>query len=92
MSAAQKEAQKIVSSAEDMAKKNKEEIIAESRSQADKILENAEKKIKEEKNKMLEEVKSEVAELVSLATEKVVGEKIDKEKDREIIEEVIRNQ
>jgi F-type H+-transporting ATPase subunit b len=89
--AARKEAQKIVNSAEDIAKKNKEEIITESRSQADKILEDAEKKIKEEKNKMLEEVKSEMAELVSLAAEKVVGEKINKEKDREIIEEVIRN-
>ncbi|MCD6149493.1 F0F1 ATP synthase subunit B [bacterium] len=86
---ARKEAQKIVDSAEEIAKKNKEEIIIESKSQAEKILSDTEKKIEEEKNKMLGEVKSEMAELVSLATEKVIGEKMDEEKDREIIEQAI---
>ncbi len=87
---ARSEAQKIVEQAEQQAKKNQEEILKDANRRVEKSVEDANKKIEEEKNKMLSEVKSEVAKLVALATEKVVGEKINEEKDREIIDSVIK--
>ena len=39
---------------------------------------------------MIGEAKSEVAELVALATEKVVSQKMDGEKDKELIEKAIK--
>lgn len=87
---ARKEAQKIIAAAEDVAKKNKEDILNEAKKQSQEILAKAEKNIEQEKNKMMEDAKKELSELVSLATEKVVGEKVDAAKDKEIINSVIR--
>jgi F-type H+-transporting ATPase subunit b len=87
---AKKETQKIMASAEAMAKKNQEEIIAEAKNQAEKIMAEAKKKIEEEKTKMVSEVKAEVAGLVVAATEKVLNEKIDSTKDKKIIENALQ--
>lgn len=87
---AREEAQKIITKAEETAKKSKEEIALEAKAQAGKILADAEKKINEEKNKMLGEVKSEVAQLVVLATEKIIAEKVDSAKDKELIAKAIK--
>jgi F-type H+-transporting ATPase subunit b len=87
---ARKQAQEIVTKAEEIAKKNKEEIITEAKNQSEKILSDAGKKIEQEKNQMLQEVKGQIAELVIAATGKVIGEKIDSEKDKELIAEAIK--
>lgn len=88
---ARKEAQEIVTKAEEIAKKNKEEIITEAKNQSEKILSDSAKKIEQEKNQMLQEVKGQIAELVIAATGKVIGEKIDSEKDRGIISKALQN-
>ena len=88
---ARKQAQEIVTKAEEIAKKNKEEIIAEAKNQSEKILSDSAKKIEQEKNQMMQEVKGQIAELVIAATGKVIGEKMDSEKDRIIIEKVINS-
>lgn len=87
---ARKEAQAIISRSEEQAKKNKEEIMAEAKAQAEKAVAEAQKKIEEEKNKMMAEVKGEIAGLVMSATEKLIGEKMDSQKDGEIIAKVIK--
>jgi len=87
---AKKETQKIIASAENTAKKNKDEIIAEAKSQAEKILQEAKKKIEDEKVKMISEIKAEVSGLVVAATEKIIGEKLDSHKDKELIDKAIR--
>ncbi len=87
---ARKESQNMISKAEEMAKKNKEEIIIEAKRQSEKILAGAEKKIEEEKSKMMSKVKLEVASLVTLATEKIIDEKVDGEKDKDLINSVIK--
>ena len=58
---AREEAQIIIMKAEDIARKNKEEIIAEAKSNSEKVLKDAEKKIEEEKNKMMAEVTGKTA-------------------------------
>lgn len=87
---ARKQAQEIVASAEAQAVKNKEEIIVEAKAQAEKILADSAKKIEQEKNQMMQEVKGQIAELVVAATGKIIAEKIDSEKDKELIAEVLK--
>ena len=84
------EAQGIIAKSEEVAERNKKEILEDARIKAEKIMTDTESKIDEERGRMLGEVKKEVAELVMLATEKIVGEKANNEKDREIINEVIK--
>ena len=87
---AKKEAQQIIKSSEEQAKANAVSIVLEARNQSEKLLVSAKNQIEQEKNKMLSEVKGEIASLVVLATEKIIGEKLDKEKDRELIEKSIK--
>lgn len=87
---AKKEAQEIIKTAEEQAKANATSIVLEARNQNEKLIVSAKKQIEQEKDKMLSEVKGEIANLVILATEKIIGEKLDKEKDKELIEKAIK--
>ena len=87
---AKKAAQEIVAKAEEMAVKNKEEIVAQAKAQAEKILSDSAKKIELEKNQMMAEVKGQIAELVVAATGKIIDEKMDSEKDKEMIAKAIQ--
>jgi F-type H+-transporting ATPase subunit b len=87
---AKKEAQNILKAAEETANKNKGEIITEAKVQSEKIMADAEKKIEEERKKMISEIKAEVAELVVTATGKIIDEKLDGNKDKELIEKAIK--
>lgn len=87
---ARKQAQEIIAKAEEVAVKNKEEIIITAKEQSEKILADSAKKIETEKVLMFQEVKKQVAELVIAATGKIIDEKIDSQKDKEIIEKAIK--
>jgi F-type H+-transporting ATPase subunit b len=87
---ARKQAQEIIARAEEVAVKSKEEIVVSAKQQSEKILADAGKTIEIEKNKMFAEVKTQVAELVIAATGKVIDEKMDSQKDKEIIEKAIK--
>lgn len=87
---AKKQAQEIVSKAEAVAARNKEEIIAEAKAHSEKMLSDAEKRMEQEKNRMMQEVKGQIAGLVVAATEKVIAAKIDGDKDKELIAEAIK--
>jgi F-type H+-transporting ATPase subunit b len=87
---AKKEAQNIIKTAEEQAKANAMSIVLEARNQNEKLIETAKKQIEQEKDKMISEVKGEIAGLVIAATEKIIGEKLDKDKDKELIEKVIK--
>jgi F-type H+-transporting ATPase subunit b len=86
---ARKAAQDILAKSEEQAKRNKDEIMLEAKAQAEKAIKDAQKKIEDEKNKMMAEVKGEIAGLVIRATEKLIGEKMDSQKDAELIAKVI---
>lgn len=87
---AKREAQEIITSAEEVAEKNKAEILENTRTEARKVFADTEKAIEEEKKKMREELKKETIELVMVATEKVLKDKIDGDKDKEIIESAVK--
>ena len=54
------------------------------------IIKKEKENIQAEKEAMLKEVRGEVAELVVLATEKIIKEKLDSQKDHEIINNAIK--
>ena len=87
---ARKQAQEIIAKAEEVAVKNKEEIIVAAKTQSEKILLDSAKKIETEKALMFQEVKKQVAELVIAATGKIIDEKMDTGKDKELIEKAIK--
>lgn len=86
---AKKQAGVIIAQAEAVATRNKEVIIGESKQQAEKILADAAKKMEAERAQIMQEIKAQVGELVVMATGKVLAEKIDAEKDRDIIARAI---
>lgn len=88
---AKKEAQEIIKKFEGEARENADGIILAAKKQNEKMLEDAQKSIEQEKSKMLSEVKSEIAGLVVAAAEKIIGEKLDSEKDREMIEKSLNH-
>ncbi len=87
---ARKQAQEIVSDAEAVAVKNKEEIITEAKVQAEKILADGTKKIELQKQQMFVEIKDEISDLVVAATGKLMGEKMDPQKDADLIAKSIQ--
>lgn len=87
---ARKEAQILIESAEETAKKNKEEFLNETKKKADEILASTQRQLEDEKKTMISEIKSEVADLVISATGKIIDEKMDSVKDKELIEKAIK--
>jgi F-type H+-transporting ATPase subunit b len=75
------------------ANKSAEQLSAEARSRAEeearRIAENARKEIVAEREKAMDSVRAEVADLVVAATEKVVGEALDGERHRRLIDRAI---
>jgi F-type H+-transporting ATPase subunit b len=75
------------------ANKSAQQLSAEARSRADedarRIAENARKEILAERDRALDSVRAEVADLVVAATEKVVGQALDGERHRRLIDDAI---
>jgi len=90
LSEAKIEAQEIIKRAEAVAVKDAELIIISAKEQSEKISEDAKKSIEREKGRIITEAKNEIAELVITASEKLIREKIDRNKDKEIIEKSIK--
>lgn len=86
----EKEAQAILSEARQKGEKEHERILQNAKEKTGKLIDEAKHEIEEEKMKIITEAKSELGRLVMLATEKVLREKINEEKDREIVERALR--
>ena len=84
----QKEAEVIIQKAREVGDKKQQEILKEAEEKTKKIIEEAKGRIDIEKEKMLKEVRQDVANLVVTATEKILKEKMDKNKEKEMINEV----
>jgi F-type H+-transporting ATPase subunit b len=89
---ARKEAKGIVDAAEVSAKARDAERLAETEEKIKNLFEEGTVKINEEKNKALSEVREDIAGIVALSVEKVLKEKIDTEKDKELVENIVGSQ
>ncbi|EKE19010.1 MAG: ATP synthase subunit b [uncultured bacterium] len=89
LSEARKEAQEIIKKAQDVAEGSKAQIIEETKQEAVKIMQNTQKKIEQEREKIMGEVRGEISGLILAVTEKIIDEKMDGEKDKKLVENMI---
>lgn len=88
---ARKQSQAIIKKAEETATAQAQELVDTTKKETQKMLQAAQIQIEQEKGKILAEVKAEVADLVLAATEKLIGEKLDGEKDKALINKMMQN-
>jgi F-type H+-transporting ATPase subunit b len=88
---AREEADGIIKNANEAAEKIKSETIAQATEQAEKMIEQTRSTLAMEKEKMISEAKKEIGQLVAAAAEKVVRSKIDPAKDRNLIEQSLKD-
>lgn len=86
---AKKEAREIVAQSEISGKRQYEKILATAKEDADRMLEKTRKVLEAEQLALLTDAKKQVAELVMQTTEKVLAEKMDVQKDGELIRKAL---
>ena len=86
---ARAQAQEIIAGAGRSAEQLREELKSKAEEEAKRVLEKAREEIAAERQKMLEGARRDIAELVLDATEKVVGETLDEERHRKLIDRAI---
>ncbi len=84
------EAQNILLTAENKANENRDAAVKKTEEEIEGLMKKAEQKIQEKKEQMLQDLKKDVAGLVVMATEKVLDEKVDGDKDKELIEKAAK--
>lgn len=65
------------------------QLMAEASSKADDMLRKAQQEIESERNRTLTELRLHVVDLTMMATEKILGENIDSDRNRRLVEEYI---
>ncbi len=88
---AREEARQVVADAEAEAKKRASVREQETETKIQQLLSENEARLNEERAKMLRDVKGELAELVTQSVEKVLLEKVDTQKDKELIARIIES-
>jgi F-type H+-transporting ATPase subunit b len=87
---AQKEHSDIIVAANKTAEDNRQKSIVKTKEEMAEIIKKGKENIQAEKEAMFKELKKELGDLVILATEKIINEKINSEKDKEIISSIIK--
>jgi F-type H+-transporting ATPase subunit b len=88
---AQKESQAILAQAAQIGEKLKGEARDAARKEAETIIAKAQVEIERQREKDFQELRAQFADIAILAAEKVIKETIDKEKNRKLIDEVLKN-
>lgn len=86
---AEEESKKIIEQGRLYAEKLKEQMIKDSKEQAKKIIEEASAEIERKKDETFNELKTQVTDLVVQAAEKLIGETLDKNAHKNIIDKYI---
>ena len=86
---ARREAEEILARAQRMAEEERERGIAETRAEIERVREQAVTDIDAERQRALAEVRAQVADLALLAASKVVGETMNGQRERRLVEEFL---
>jgi F-type H+-transporting ATPase subunit b len=82
---AKKEAQAMLEKAEQTAQQNRDQLISKTKTDIAAIVAEEKDKIRQEQAESFKALKGEVAGLVAMAVEKIIKEKLDPEKDKDLI-------
>jgi F-type H+-transporting ATPase subunit b len=86
---ARKTAQGVIEAANKSGEQLRQELRRKAEDEAKRLAETARKEIAAERDRAVQAVRSEVADMVVLATEKVIGESLDDQKHKQLIERAI---
>jgi len=90
INAAKKQANLIVEEADKRGEVRREEMIAKAKEDIGQLMNAQRATIDRDKAETLKQIKAEVAELVVMTVEKVLNEKMDSEKDKQIIKDLVK--
>lgn len=86
---ARAEAQQILMKARDEAETAKTEMLQSSQDEARRIIDNANKTIENERKRAMQEAQSHIADLAIAAASKIIGENVDDEKNRRLVDDFL---
>lgn len=89
ISNAKEEAQKIIMKAHDEAEAEKSAILKKSQEEASEIISNAGKTIENERKRIIQQAQSQIADLAIETASKIIGENIDDERNRRLVDEFL---
>jgi len=89
LSAARSEAEEVLARAQRLADENRERDMAETRAQLEQMREQATADIAAEKERAVAEIRAEVADLALAAAARVVGETMNEQRERRLVEEFL---
>ncbi len=88
---AESEAQKIIKENQQLAEKSRQEMIDKAREESDRLIEKAKSEIERQKQTALDSLKAEVADLAVGAAEKILLQTLDKEKQKEVVDQYLKS-
>lgn len=88
---AKKDALIVINEAKENAEKRGNDIVKKAQEEASSVIVKEREKFNQDKIEMFKEMKNNLSELVVLAVEKVIEEKMNDEKDKEIIKKALNN-
>ena len=89
ISDAREKANQIIMKAHEDAESERAAIIKKSQEEAEKIVADADKTIENERKRVLRQAQSEIADLAIEAASKIIGENVDDEKNRRLVDKFL---
>ncbi len=89
ISEAKEKANQIIMKAHEDAESERSAIIRKSQEEAEKIVADADKAIENERKRVLRQAQSEIADLAIEAASKIIGENVDDEKNRRLVDKFL---
>jgi F-type H+-transporting ATPase subunit b len=89
ISEAKEKANQIIMKAHEDAESERTAIIRKSQEEAEKIVADADKTIENERKRVLRQAQSEIADLAIEAASKIIGENVDDEKNRKLVDKFL---
>ena len=89
ISEAKEKANQIIMKAHEDAESERAAIIKKSQEEAEKIVSDADKTIENERKRVLRQAQSEIADLAIEAASKIIGENVDDEKNRRLVDKFL---
>lgn len=89
ISDAKEQANQIMMKAHEDAESERAAIIRKSQEEADRIVADADKTIENERKRVLRQAQSEIADLAIEAASKIIGENVDDEKNRKLVDKFL---
>jgi F-type H+-transporting ATPase subunit b len=92
ISEAKEKANQIIMKAHENAESERSAIIKKSQEEAEKIVADADKTIENERKRVLRQAQSEIADLAIEAASKIIGENVDDEKNRKLVDKFLSDE